>query len=43
MSDIISAAVLVLISVSIGSLLTLMGVVVGSTKKSEENDANRQR
>ena len=43
MSDIISAAVLVLISVSVGSLLTLISVVVGSTKRSEENDANRQR
>ena len=43
MTDIISVAVLVLISVSVGSLLTLVSVVVGSTKRSEENDANRQR
>ena len=44
MSEIISAAVLVLISVSVGSLLTLMSVVVGSTKRSEERDEpGRQR
>lgn len=44
MTDIISAAVLVLVSVSAGSLLTLISVVVGSTKRSEERDeSNRSK